>query len=134
MQQNITAFADEFGNNSFDFESQGTHLDCDNNFAKNENRKLRNDIDSIRNKHGFQTGEMKSSGVAQNHSGEKNFSDIAKLDITIYAVIVDKTKLDGKGFAIKKSFYKYLIIGLQELYRTFQNSNFMLMNTVEIIS
>jgi hypothetical protein len=77
---------------------------------------------------------MKSSGVAQNHSGEKNFSDIAKLDITIYAVIVDKTKLDGKGFAIKKSFYKYLNnLVYKELYRTFQNSNFMLMSTVEII-
>jgi hypothetical protein len=52
---------------------------------------------------------MKSSGVAQNHSGEKFLADIAKLDITIYAVIVDKTKLDGKGFAIKNHFINILI-------------------------
>jgi len=48
---------------------------------------------------------MKSSGVAQNHSRRKRIlADIAKLDITIYAVIVDKRKLNGKGFAIKNLF------------------------------
>ncbi|MFV5689477.1 DUF3800 domain-containing protein [Flavobacterium sp. ZT3R25] len=122
MQQNITAFADEFGNNSFDFESQGTHFIVATIICKNENlEKLRNDIDSIRKQHGFQTGEMKSSGVAQNYSRRKRvLADIAKLDITIYAVIVDKTKLNGKGFAIKKSFYKYLNnLVYKELYRTF---------------
>ncbi len=68
MQQNITAFADEFGNNSFDFENQGTHFIVATIICKNENlEKLRNDIDSIRKQHGFQTGKMKSSGVAQNH-------------------------------------------------------------------
>jgi hypothetical protein len=40
MQQNITAFADEFGNNSFDFESQGTHFIVANNL-QNENEKLK---------------------------------------------------------------------------------------------
>lgn len=122
MQQNITAFADEFGNNSFEFQTQGTHFIVATVICKNENlEKLQVDIDSIRKKHGFQTGEMKSSGVAQNHSRRKRIlEDIAKLDITIYAVIVDKTKLSGKGFAIKKSFYKYLNnLVYKELYRTF---------------
>lgn len=122
MQQNITAFADEFGNNSFDFNSQGTHFIIATIICKNENlEKLKEDIDAIRKQHGFQTGEMKSSGVAQNHSRRKRIlADIAKLDITIYAVIVDKTKLNGKGFAIKKSFYKYLNnLVYKELYRTF---------------
>lgn len=122
MQQNITAFADEFGNNSFEFQTQGTHFIVATVICKNENlEKLQVDIDSIRKKHGFQTGEMKSSGVAQNHTRRKRIlEDIAKLDITIYAVIVDKTKLDGKGFAIKKSFYKYLNnLVYKELYRTF---------------
>ena len=65
MQQNITAFVYEFGNNSFDFESQGIHFIVATIICKNENlEKLRNDIDSIRKQHGFQTGEMKSSGVA----------------------------------------------------------------------
>lgn len=122
MQQNITAFADEFGNNSFEFETQGTHFIVATVICKNENlEKLKEDIDAIRNKHGFQTGEMKSSGVAQNHARRKRvLEDIAKLDITIYAVIVDKRKLNGKGFAIKKSFYKYLNnLVYKELFRTF---------------
>lgn len=69
MQQNFTAFADEFGNNSFDFENQGINFIVATIICKNENlEKLRNDIDSIRKQHGFQTGEMKSSSVAQNYS------------------------------------------------------------------
>jgi len=122
MQQNITAFADEFGNNSFEFDTQGTHFIVATVICKNENlEKLKEDIDAIRKKHGFQTGEMKSSGVAQNHARRKRvLEDIAKLDIAIYAVIVDKRKLNGKGFAIKKSFYKYLNnLVYKELFRTF---------------
>ncbi len=96
MKQNIIAFADEFGNNSFDFETQGTHFIVATVICKKENlEKLQKDIDAIRRKHGFQTGEMKSSGVAQNHLRRiRILEDIAKLDIAIYAVIVDKTKLN----------------------------------------
>lgn len=122
MQQNIIAFADEFGNNSFDFNSQGTHFIIATIICKKENlEKLQQDIDAIRKNHGFQTGEMKSSGVAQNHTRRKRIlADIAKLDIAIFAVVVDKTKLNGKGFSIKKSFYKYLNnLVYKELYRTF---------------
>ena len=107
MKHNITAFADEFGNNSFDFDSQGTHFIIATVICKNENlEKLYFDIKAIRNKHNFQTGEMKSSGVGKHHSRRKRIlEDIAKMDISIYAVIVDKRLLFGKGFAIKKSFY-----------------------------
>ncbi len=122
MQHNISAFADEFGNNSFDFESQGTHFIVATVICKNENlEKLQNDIDEIRRKHNFQTGEMKSSGVGPNHLRRRRIlQDIAKLDISIYAVIVDKRQLFGQGFGIKKSFYKYLNNLLyKELYRTF---------------
>jgi hypothetical protein len=122
MQQNIIAFADEFGNNSFEFETQGTHFIIATVICKKENLdKLQRDIDTIRKKHGFQTGEMKSSGVGPNHLRRiRILEDVAKLDITIYAVIVDKTKLIGKGFSIKKSFYKYLNNLLyKELFRTF---------------
>lgn len=124
MKQNITAFADEFGNNSFDFTTQGTHFIVATVICKNENLdKVQRDIDAIRKKHGFQTGEIKSSGVATNYARRKRIlEDIAKMDISIYAVIVDKRKLDGKGFGIKKSFYKYLNNLLyKELYRTFTN-------------
>ncbi|MEZ4905870.1 MAG: DUF3800 domain-containing protein [Spirosomataceae bacterium] len=122
MQHNITAFADEFGNSSFDFQTQGSHFIVATVMCKNENlEKLKTDIDEIRRKHNFQTGEMKSSGVGPNHTRRKKIlADIAQLDITIYAVIVDKRQLFGKGFSIKKSFYKYLNnLVYKELYRTF---------------
>lgn len=124
MQHKITAFADEFGNNSFDFESQGTHFIVATVICKNENLdKLENDISEIRKKHNFQTGEMKSSGVAGNHTRRKNILlDIAKLDISIYAVIIDKRELFGQGFDYKKTFYKYCNNLLyKELFRTFPN-------------
>jgi len=119
---NITAFADEFGNNSFEFDTQGTHFIIATVICKNENLdNLMKGINHIRQVHNFQTGEMKSSGVAQNHNRRKKIlRDIANLDISIYAVIVDKRELSGKGFAIKKSFYKYLNnLVYKELFRTF---------------
>lgn len=124
MKHNITAFADEFGNNSFDFNNQGTHFIIATVICKNENlEKLHSDIEDVRKKHNFQTGEMKSSGVAKNHKRRKRIlEDIAKMDIAIYAVIIDKRLLFGKGFEIKKSFYKYLNNLLyKELYRTFSS-------------
>ncbi|KAA9339052.1 DUF3800 domain-containing protein [Adhaeribacter soli] len=122
MQNKITAFADEFGNNSFNFETQGSHFIVATVICKNDNLdKLRDGIDQIRKVHNFQTGEIKSSGVGPNHSRRKRIlSDIAKLDISVYAVIVDKRKLFGKGFGYKKSFYKYINNLLyKELFRTF---------------
>ncbi len=124
MEHKITAFADEFGNNSFDFGIQGTHFIIATVICKNKNlTKLYSDIEAIRKKHNFQSGEMKSSGVGKNHSRRKRIlEDIAKLDISIYAVIVDKRLLSGRGFGIKKTFYKYLNNLLyKELYRTFSS-------------
>lgn len=110
MQQRVTAFADEFGNNSFDFQTQGSHFIVATIITKTETLdKLKIEIDEIRRKHNFQTGEIKSSGVGPNHGRRKKILlDIAKLDISIYAVIVDKRELSGKGFDYKKSFYKFL--------------------------
>lgn len=124
MEQKITAFADEFGNNSFDFQTQGSHFIVATVISKTDNLdKLRTEIDEIRRKHNFQTGEIKSSGVGPNHSRRKRIlTDIAKLEISVYAVIVDKRELSGKGFAYKKSFYKFLNNLLyKELFRTFPN-------------
>lgn len=124
MKQPITAFADEFGNNSFDFQSQGSHFIIATVITKTENlNNLSSQLNEIRKKHNFQTGEIKSSGVGPNHTRRKNIlEDIAKLDISIYAVLVDKRKLSGEGFNYKKSFYKFLNNLLyKELYRTFPN-------------
>lgn len=124
MAQSITAFADEFGNNSFDFTSQGSHFIIAAVITKTENMdSLRDKIFEIRRKHNFQTGEIKSSGVGPNHSRRiRVLKDIAQLNISVYAVIVDKRKLAGEGFNYKKSFYKFLNNLLyKELYRTFPN-------------
>lgn len=122
MEQRIVAFADEFGNNSFDFDVQGSHFIIATIICKSDNiEKLKADIGAIRKKHNFQTGEIKSSTVAKNYSRRKKvLEDIVKLDISVYAVIVDKRKLSGEGFKYKKSFYKFLNNLLyKELYRTF---------------
>lgn len=122
MNNKILAFADEFGNNSFDFNSQGSHFIIAAVICKNENLdKLHNEINNIRKNHNFQTGEIKSSKVGGNHSRRKKIlNDIVKLNISIYAVIVDKRKLHGKGFNFKKSFYKFLNnLVYKELFRTF---------------
>lgn len=118
----ITAFADEFGNNSFDFENQGSHFIVATVIVKNENLEtLREQINEIRKRHNFQTGELKSSKVGPNHTRRLNvLQDVVKLDFSIYALVVDKRKLSGQGFGYKKSFYKFLNNLLyKELFRTF---------------
>lgn len=119
---NYTAFADEYGNSSMEFDSQGSHFIVATIICKNEYLEdLKNQIDNIKQKHNFQTGEIKSSKVAKNHTRRKAIlRDIGNLNISIYAVIVDKRELIGPGFNYKKSFYKF-INGLlyKELYRTF---------------
>jgi len=116
------AFVDEYGNSSFKFETQGTHFIVATIICNSENiADIENQVNTIRKVHNFQTGELKSSKVAKNHYRRKKIlEDISKLDISIYAVIVDKRKLNGKGFHYKKSFYKFLNNLLyKELFRTF---------------
>ena len=121
MNQRI-AFADEHGNNSFKFDSQGSHFIVATVIVKPENvERLEKEVDELRKKHRFQTGELKSSKVGKNYKRRlRILQDIAKMDVSIYAVIIDKRKLRGKGFYYKKSFYKYLNNLLyKELFRTF---------------
>jgi hypothetical protein len=117
-----TAFADEFGNNSFEFETQGSHFIVATVICKTDQiAQLEEQVNELRRKHNFQTGELKSSGVGKNHKRRlKILKDLIRLDISVYAVIVDKRKLVGQGFKYKKSFYKYLNNLLyKELFRTF---------------
>lgn len=117
-----TAFVDEYGNNSFKFSSQGSHFIVSAVICNSEKVKdLEIEVDKIRKKHLFQSGEIKSSGIAKNHRRRlRVLEDVSKLDISVYAVIIDKRKLKGKGFKYKKSFYKYLNNLLyKELFRTF---------------
>lgn len=121
--KNILAFADEFGNNSFDFSQQGTHFIVASVILEDGNlTTLTDQLEMIRKKH-FQTGEIKSNKVGSNHNRRLIIlQEILKLDFTIYAVVVNKEKLFGEGFKYKRSFYKYLN-GLiyKELFHSFPN-------------
>lgn len=118
----ILGFADESGNNSFEFETQGSHFIVASILVKSEEQlqKLENDLEVIRKRH-FQTGEIKSSKVSDNISRRKKIlNDMLELDFSIYAVVVDKRQLTTEGFRYKKSFYKFVNNLLyKELFRTF---------------
>jgi hypothetical protein len=117
----LIAFADEFGNNSFDFKEQGSHFIIASVIIKSEKiKEISRSLDLIRFKY-FQKGEIKSSKIGQNHKRRKIIlKEICKLDFTIYAVIVDKTKLYAEGFKYKQPFYKFLNgILYKELFKTF---------------
>ena len=117
----VIAFADEFGNNSFDFNSQGSHFIIASVIMnQDELGKIQNQLEEIR-KRFFQTGEIKSSKVKHNHQRRiLILKELQKVNFSVYAVVIDKRKLYGEGFKYKKSFYKYLNgILYKELYRTF---------------
>lgn len=121
--QNVYAFADEYGNNSFDFDNQGTNFVVGTIIVKQENLDYTlEQVELIRKKY-FQTGEIKSSKVGDNSKRRVLIlQDLMKLDFTIYAVVVDKKRLYGDGFKYKKSFYKFCCgLVYRELFRTFPN-------------
>lgn len=117
----VIAFADEFGNNSFDFESQGSHFIIASVIVNiDELPRIQSELERIRKKY-FQTGEIKSNKVKDNHRRRKLIlNELSTLNFSVYAVVIDKRKLFGEGFKFKQSFYKYLNgILYKELYRTF---------------
>ena len=117
----ILAFADEYGNNSFDFESQGKYFIIASVIMNSNNLNENNlQLEEIR-KTNFQTGEIKSSKIASNHNRRiKILEAVQNIDFSLYAVIVNKEKLITEGFKYKKSFYKFLNgVLYKELYNTF---------------
>lgn len=117
----VIAFADEFGNNSFKFSSESTHFIAAAIIVNVEDLDdFYSGVEKIRAKY-FQTGEIKSSKIKDNHTRRKIIlNEIVKLKFNVYSVVVDKTKLYGEGFRYKKSFYKYLNgILYKELYKSF---------------
>lgn len=121
MREEIFAFADEYGNNSFDFQSQGTHFIVSAVIAtKSKLQQIEYEIEEIRKRY-FQTGEIKSRNVANNHwRRTKILNDIVKSDFHIYSVVVDKRSLVTEGFKYKQSFYKFLNgLVYRELYNSF---------------
>lgn len=119
------AFIDEFGNNSLDFSKQ----DISTHFIiaaiiidPNELAAVENEIEKVRKEY-FQTGEIKSSLVADNDNRRtKILNDLVTINFHIFAVVVDKRKLTSEGFRYPGSFYKF-VHGLadKELFFTFPN-------------
>lgn len=121
MAKQILAFADEYGNNSFDFTSQGTHFIVASIVINEEEREaIETALETIRKRY-FQTGEIKSRKVGDDHRRRQLIlQELVKLNFSIYALVTDKEKLYGEGFKYKEPFYKYLN-GLlyKELYKAF---------------
>ncbi|RYY00965.1 MAG: DUF3800 domain-containing protein [Gammaproteobacteria bacterium] len=121
MHSPIFAFADEYGNNSFDFEKQGTHFIVASVIINGAEKELiENQLEALRLKY-FQTGEIRSKKVADNHKRRLLIlREIAKINFNIYAVVTNKKKLYSEGFKYKEPFYKYLN-GLlyNELYKAY---------------
>lgn len=106
------AFCDEFGAFGYSFDKPGvsTHFIITAIIVNEEDlSSLRVSVENIRKKH-FQTGEMKSSHLKNNHSRiRKILDDLIPLPFTIYSLVVDKRKIyEQSGLRIKTSFYKFL--------------------------
>jgi hypothetical protein len=121
MARQLLAFADEYGNNSFDFTKQGTHFIVASVIINEDERQtIEAGIEEVRRRY-FQTGEIKSKKVGDNHPRRlKILNELVKLNFNIYATVTDKQKLYGEGFKYKEAFYKYLN-GLlyKELYKAY---------------
>ncbi|GHV64589.1 hypothetical protein FACS1894199_03220 [Bacteroidia bacterium] len=119
----VIAFADEFGNNSFDFSKEGvsSHFIIASviiNYDEIDNVNV--ELERVRKKY-FQMGEMKSQKIGANHNRRVTIlQELNNLNYSIYAVVVDKRELYSDPFKYKKTFYKYLNgILYKELYRTY---------------
>lgn len=112
MRRSLHAFVDEYGNTSIMVEKPGTS-DCFILTAvliyDEELNGQRAATENIR-KEFFQTGEMKSSGVADNDERRiRILRAINTLRIRTFTMIIDKKELSrASGLAWKGSFFKYL--------------------------
>jgi hypothetical protein len=95
----VVAFADEFGNNSFDFKNQGSHFIIASVIMNlDELETINCQLEAIRAKY-FQRGEIKSNKVKGNHQRRLLIlNSLKEINFNIYAVVIDKKKLFGEGF------------------------------------
>ncbi|MGN0213856.1 MAG: DUF3800 domain-containing protein, partial [Muribaculaceae bacterium] len=105
-------FLDEFGNANLDDSKAGnsTHFIIAAILVpESKVSLLTNSVEEIR-KREFQTGEIKSKNVGNNHKRRvRILKELAKLDFNVLLLVIDKQKiLKECGLQYKKSFYKYL--------------------------
>lgn len=117
------AFIDESGDPSLDFDNEGVSTYfvvaavLVNSQAIDEARRA---AEAIRSDE-FQTGEMKSSTIANNHQKRlRVLTRINRLPLKLFALVVDKRELRTTGgFIYRQSFIKYIN---GRLYRTLFNA------------
>lgn len=110
--ERVYAFTDEYGSFGWKLEDENvsTHFIITAIIVEESKvDSVRSAADKIRQQY-FQTGEMKSKKVGKDHARRcKILSEILKLDISIFPVVIGKHGLKTyKGLQYKKSFYKFL--------------------------
>lgn len=112
MSNKKYAYIDEFGSYGFEFskDNVSTHFILTAIIVEDSKKdELEAKVEEIRKKY-FQTGEIKSSHIGNNHQRRKIILNaIQALPFKIYAFVADKRKiLENSGLRYKKSFYKFL--------------------------
>lgn len=112
MSNKQYAYIDEFGSFGFDFDKENvsTHFIVSAVIVKEEDKDmLEKQVEDIRKKY-FQTGEIKSSHIGNNHKRRKVIINaIQNLPFKLYVFVADKRKIyENSGLRYKKSFYKFL--------------------------
>ncbi len=114
MPRGITrfhAFIDEFGNSDLNILSKG----CTSHFIitaiivdESNLIDLENEIEKIR-QNNFQTGPIKSRTIGSNDDKRiKLLRDLAIIEFSVLAFIVNKKNIVSEGLKFKQSFYKFL--------------------------
>lgn len=119
------AYIDEFGNSDLDIEKEGasSHFIITAILIDEEKvNEVSLQVEEIRKKY-FQTGEIKSSSVGSDHNRRiKILTQLSKLDIQSFTIVIDKSKLISEGYKYKPVFHKNLPrIILNILKDTFPN-------------
>ncbi len=110
--QKTFAYIDEYGNHDLDTTKKGASkffILVAVLIPEEKIKDLKSSTELIRKKY-FQTGEMKSSGIGNNHKRRISVLNSTKdLEFTFYSLVVDKDRINkDSGLKYKKSFLKYL--------------------------
>lgn len=108
----IYAFLDEYGNHDLETSKSGAStyfVIVAVLVQKEELARLQARVEEIRRRY-FQTGEMKSSGVGNNHKRRVSIlNTLGDLDFKYYSLVVDKERINkDTGLQYKKSFLKHI--------------------------
>lgn len=104
------AFLDECGNHDLDVSKRGVSdyfVIISVLIGEGELESLKLSVEGVRKKY-FQTGEMKSSGIGNNHKRRASvLTAIDVLDFKFYVLVVNKNDISkDSGYKFKKSFLK----------------------------